>query len=157
MSYLALIARRIYGNPDISLAGLNIILHKRMEACNGLFDDKTKVRAFSPAEMESALEPPEQGQPQCCSQPVRWVSDWAYDGKWGDQNNWVLASLPSFLPPSLPSFLLFFFFFFFFFCLSRSTLQLMEVPRLGVELELHHSHSHPIEWGQRSNPYPHGS
>lgn len=73
MPYLALLARRIYGNPDISLAGLNIILHKRMEACNGLFDDKTKVRAFSPAEMESALEPPEQGQPQCCSQPVRWV------------------------------------------------------------------------------------
>lgn len=32
--YLVLIARRIYGNPEVSLAGLNIILHKRMEAGN---------------------------------------------------------------------------------------------------------------------------
>lgn len=52
--YLALIARRIYGNPEISLAGLNIILHRRMEAGNGLFDDKAKVRASSTAELESA-------------------------------------------------------------------------------------------------------
>lgn len=32
-------------NPAISLAGLNIILHKRMEAGSGLFDDKTKLAA----------------------------------------------------------------------------------------------------------------
>lgn len=32
-------------NPAISLAGLNIILHKRMEAGSGLFDDKTKLTA----------------------------------------------------------------------------------------------------------------
>lgn len=43
--YLVPIARRIYGNPAISLAGLNIILHKRMEAGSGLFDDKTKFMA----------------------------------------------------------------------------------------------------------------
>lgn len=46
VTYLVLIARRIYGNPEISLAGLNMILYKRMEAGNGLFDDKTKLRAF---------------------------------------------------------------------------------------------------------------
>lgn len=50
--YLVLIARRIYGDPEISLARLNIILYKRMEAGNGLFDDKTKLRAFRPAELE---------------------------------------------------------------------------------------------------------
>lgn len=44
--YLVLIAKKIYSNPEISLAGLNMILHKRMEAGNGLFDDKTKLRAF---------------------------------------------------------------------------------------------------------------
>lgn len=44
--YLVLIAKRIYDNPEISLAGLNMILYKRMEAGNGLFDDKTKLRAF---------------------------------------------------------------------------------------------------------------
>lgn len=43
--YLVPIARRIYGNPAISLARLNIILHKRMEAGSGLFDDKTKLTA----------------------------------------------------------------------------------------------------------------
>lgn len=70
--YLALIARRIYGNPEISLAGLNIILHRRMEAGNGLFDDKAKVRASSTAELESAGEQTGQGQHQYCSRSVCW-------------------------------------------------------------------------------------
>lgn len=48
--YLVLIARKIYSNPEISLAGLNIILHKRMEVGDNPFDDKTKLRAFWSAE-----------------------------------------------------------------------------------------------------------
>lgn len=43
-----------------------------MEAGNGLFDDKTEVRAFSSAERDSALVQPGQGQPQYCSRPVCW-------------------------------------------------------------------------------------
>lgn len=70
--YLALIARRIYGNSEISLAGLNIILHRRMEAGNGLFDDKAKVRASSTAELQSAGEQTGQGQHQYCSRSVHW-------------------------------------------------------------------------------------
>ena len=50
----------------------------------------------------------------------------------------------------------------FMYCFLGPHLQHMEVPRLGVELELqlHHSHSNGLTWpeqGQGSNPHPHGS
>lgn len=63
MPYLVLRARRIYGNPEISLAGLNIIFFSRMEEDPGFLDDKNLTAAFPSPELKSASEQQGQGCP----------------------------------------------------------------------------------------------